>query len=311
MKTRVFCIVLCALTILLVIFGVRGMYEAVAPSVSGIDTVLRLACYAPENHPTALAAQYFASLVDRQTGGHIRIQVISGGEPGEETEALEQLSFGGIAFALVDCLSLDEKMVHMNEDGSVFPDSQLMDLQRLSVIGSFEPDFRCIASSKGLITAEEDCRGLSIGAYTNSVLTDQLALYGFSVLPYSGHDLLSSVYYGYFDTVEMSLMNYAAENYAQVLPCVTLYDGPQAPDLLLCSQVSMGNLPSDVQRVIRECAAKAVQYHRTILWRHQMAAVVRLREMGIRFYPEEILKRPATEWRELCSRLTEGGNGYE
>lgn len=307
MKARIFCIALCIITVFLVAFGVRGMYTAVLPAENSIDTVLRLASYAAQEHPTAMAAEYFAALVNQQTYGRIRIQVVNRGELGDEVAAVEQLSFGGIAFAMVDCLSMSEGTVFIDENGVVFPDPQMLDMQRLSVLGTLEPDFRCIASSRGMITSAEDCAGLSIGAYTTPLLADQLNVYGFEVVPYSGRDLLSSVYYGYLDSVELSLMNYATENYAQALPYLTLYEGPQSPDLLLCSQVSMGNLPADDQRIIRECAAKAVQYHRAILREMQMKAAADLTEKGVRFYPEEIGRRPSTEWKTLLSRLTGGG----
>lgn len=306
-KTRIFCIALCVLTIMLMISSVTGMQAAMTPHEQSLSTVLRLACYADDSHPSTMTAQYFAALVNQQTHGRIRIQVVPGSDLGDEAAAVEQLGFGGIAFAIVDCLSLPEDMLAGGSTNAMTISLQALDLQRLDLLGSFAPDYRCIASSRALITSAEACEGVSIGAYTPEFLTDKLESYGFSIVPYSG-DLVSSVYYGYIDSVELSLMAYATEDYAKTLPYLSFYDGPLAPDVLLASQVSMGNLAGDDQRIIRECAVEAAQYQRTIIAREQGVAIENLKGSGVSFYPPEIANMPPADWAALRSRFIGGGH---
>lgn len=306
MKTRLFCIALCVLTLLLTSFSMREIFEAMTPHGQSVGTVLRLSCYVSKTHPSAMAAEHFASLVETQTDGRIHIQVVPSGELGGETEAMEQMSFGGIAFAVVNCLSMEEGMLAAGGDGTLVPDRAALDMRRVDMLCSFAPDYRCIANSKALITSDAQCAGLNIGAHTSGILTERLAALGMNALPYTG-DVVGSVYYGYLDALELPLMVYATEDYDKTLPNLSLFAGPASPDVLLASQVSMGGLTAEDQKVIRTCAAKAVQYQKTILRELQNRAVADLRGKGVRFYPPEMANLPAADWPRFQSRMIGGG----
>lgn len=308
MRMRVLCVMLCALTVFLMIGSVYGMYRAIMPREQNTSTVLRLASYAAEDHPSTMAAEHFAGLVGQRTHGRIRIQVVSGGELGDEAAAMEQLGFGGIAFAIVNCLSLGEDMTQEGEDGVLIPDGDALDMELIDILCGFEPDYRCIANSKSLIASDAGCEGMNIGAYTSGVLTDRLTELGMNVVPYTSGDLVSSVYYGYLDGLELSLMVYATEEYAKTLPYLSLYSGPASTDVLLCSEVSLGSLPAEDQKIIRECAAGAAQYQKEIIGGRQNEAVADLRGRGVKFYPPEVANVPAADWALFRGRFIGGGN---
>ena len=310
-KTRILCIALCILTAFLMVRSSQNVYEAMSPHGQSTATVLRLSCYASEEHPSALSAQYFAELVDEKTEGRIRIQVVSGAELGSDEAAIEQLGFGGIAFAVVNTLSGPSSMVRLSGGKTCSLDREMLDRQRISLLGSFSPDYRCIASSRGLITSAAECRGMNIGAYSSGLLEEGLEQYGFSVMPLSRGDAVSSVHYGYIDSVELALMSYATEEYAKTLLYLSFYDGLIAPDVLLCSQVSMGNLAAEDQLIIRKCALYAETYQKTILRERQDSAAAKLIEQGVAFYPEEIPHMPSSQWETLRGRFIGGGITYE
>ena len=54
-------------------------------------------------YPTTQGAQYFADLVQQQTGGKVVIQVKANGEYGSEQQVWEQLAIGGVDFARAQC----------------------------------------------------------------------------------------------------------------------------------------------------------------------------------------------------------------
>lgn len=312
MKTRVLCVALCALTVFLMMGSVCSMYHAMTPhGQNNISTVLRLASYAADNHPSTMAAQYFAAMVNQQTHGRIRIQVISDGELGEEEAAMEQLCFGGIAFAIVNCLSMSDDMIAAGGDGTLIPDRGTLNMQRLDMLCTFEPDYRCIANSGALLSSDGQCAGVRVGAHTSAVLAERLERLGMDVVPYTGGDLVSSVYYGYIDGLELPLMVYATEEYAKTLPYLSLYNGPASTDVLLSSQVSMGSLSAEDQRIIRACAAEAAQYQRQIIGRRQDEAVAALKGKGVKFYPPETANVPSSDWPLFRSRFIGGGNTDE
>ena len=65
------------------------------------DYVLTYADNQPAGYPTTQGAQYFADLVQQQTGGKVVIQVKANGEYGSEQQVWEQLAIGGVDFARV------------------------------------------------------------------------------------------------------------------------------------------------------------------------------------------------------------------
>ena len=65
------------------------------------DYVLTYADNQPAGYPTTQGAQYFADLVQQQTGGKVVIQVKANGEYGTEQQVWEQLAIGGVDFARV------------------------------------------------------------------------------------------------------------------------------------------------------------------------------------------------------------------
>ena len=66
------------------------------------------------DYPTTLGAQRFAELVQERTGGRIHIIVESEAKLGAESEVLEQIKYGGIAFARVSLSQIAEQAPEMN-----------------------------------------------------------------------------------------------------------------------------------------------------------------------------------------------------
>lgn len=303
-KAKMVTIAFFLLTVSLMLGCVAGMRRAVVPREERISTILRLACYANEEHPSTLTAQYFADQVNSRTDGRIRIQVYSAGELGDENSTVEQLGFGGIAFSIINCLSMPDDMILGDARTDVLAlDAVELNMLHLEMLSAFEPDYRCIANRELPITQSAQCAGISIGGYTSERLKRLLTKYGFEMVPYNGGDLIGSVHYGYLSGLEIAFMSYVTEGYQQILPYLSFYDGPRSPDVLLASQISMGNLRSEDQKVIRSCAREAAQYQQALLREEQNAAASALREKGVMFYPEEIAKMDAMNWEMLRKRF--------
>ena len=96
MKKSIIAIMIIA-ALVLPVFAQGGTEAAATKTVT-----LRLSEVHAEGYPTTLADQEFARLVEERTEGRIKIEVYSGGTLyGQETEAIEALQQGSIAFARV------------------------------------------------------------------------------------------------------------------------------------------------------------------------------------------------------------------
>ena len=81
------------------------------------DYVLTYADNQPAGYPTTQGAQYFADLVQQQTGGKVVIQVKANGEYGSEQQVWEQLAIGGVDFARVSLSVATDDLHRLNEIG--------------------------------------------------------------------------------------------------------------------------------------------------------------------------------------------------
>ncbi len=78
------------------------------------DYVLTYADNQPAGYPTTQGAQYFADLVQQQTGGKVVIQVKANGEYGSEQQVWEQLAIGGVDFARVSLSAVTDDLPRLN-----------------------------------------------------------------------------------------------------------------------------------------------------------------------------------------------------
>ena len=78
------------------------------------DYVLTYADNQPAGYPTTQGAQYFANLVQQQTGGKVVIQVKANGEYGSEQQVWEQLAIGGVDFARVSLSVVTDDLPRLN-----------------------------------------------------------------------------------------------------------------------------------------------------------------------------------------------------
>lgn len=282
MKLKRICCLLVFLIASMMTFSIWQFWNTVGRRSSEAKTILRMAVPYPSGHPSVQAAEFFAGQVEEKTGGRIQICVYSNAQLGKENSTIEQLKFGGIAFSTVCTLTLPEEAVILQkipqpDHGSrepaswnriseiLVPDQDILDQQMLKVLAVYHPDYRCIANGRVPMKTSSDGIGLNIQAYDSNILKKRLKEMGFQVVLPSDGSLDSSLNNGYIDGTELALMEYSAGGYSDILPYLYLYDAPMAPDVILASQVSMGNLSGDDQKIIQDCARQAGEYQMEVL----------------------------------------------
>lgn len=286
MRARTFFIWVWILIIFFITLSLSNIYHAIIkPSeISQIATVLRLASNADEHHLNTETARHFADMVAERSDGRIRIQVVSGRALGDETATLEQLSFGGLAFLIVNSFAMpDNLLVLSNDKSGLAINPHTLKMNRMELLGSFASDMRCIASTEKLDLDAGFPQNATIGAYDSSILAATLEALGFIVKPCDIHDLGGTVRYGQHEHVEVPLLCYLTENHWRFMPHIFFYKGLAAADILLASQVSIGNLSAEDQMIIRECAQEATQFQHSKLRSEQKNAIDQLIKKGVSF----------------------------
>lgn len=243
------------------------------------QTMLRMSVPYEKNHPTGMAAEYFAELVRTESKGELEISVSYATDPGSEKEIVTQLQFGGIAIAAVNYFGLCEKFPEINRyvDTYASPEEaqagfrrQMEAIQgslskeRIEILSFYRPDYRCIASKKEP-GDHHDFTGMKIHATKASALSVYLLKLGAEIENFERTDLLRAVDSGFVDGAEMPFLLYNRAGYDQVMPYVWIYEDFLVPDVLVVSTVSLGNLTDEQQKLLVQCAQKTEEYQLQVL----------------------------------------------
>ncbi len=236
--------------------------------------MLRMAVPYEKDHPTGMAAEYFAGLVGERSGGELQISVAYNTEPGSEKEIVKQLQFGGIAFAAVNFFDFCEDIPEMDRfiqryDSSKEAQSgycgqkdaigEYLSKERMEVLSCYRPDYRCIAT-KDKPAADWDLSGMKIHTAKAAALKVYLLGMGAEIESFDRTALLRAADSGYIDGIEMPLLLYGRAGYDKVMPYVWVYEDFLVPDMLVASTVSLGNLTDEQQKILEDCALKTEEF---------------------------------------------------
>ena len=264
----------------LLLCGCTGREAEVIP-----EYVLTYAENQPENHPSTMAAHYFADMVKERTAGRIVIQILSDSQLGTQQEILDQIAFGGIDFTRVSLSSLSDELPMLNVLQLPFLYEDADHLWRV-LDGPIGDDFLQIFGEAGLvgmswydggarsfyattpIESAADLRGLHIRVQDSQMMQDMITLLGGVPvnIPYS--DVYAAFQTGRIQAAENSWTSYEIQSHHLPAPYYTVDEHTRVPEVQLASGFLWEKLSEEDRAVILECAQASAQYERTI-WTQQ------------------------------------------
>lgn len=239
-----------------------------------------------EDYPTTQGGRYFADLVYERTDGRIKILVKYGGEMGSEGEAIEQVRYGGIAFARVSLSQLAEKIPDMNVLllPYIYDDSAHMwrvlegdigdeflkktDSYDLVGLSWYDAGARNFYSSEAPITCLEDFEGKSIRAQESAIMSDMVSALGATPVEVVYSEVYSALELGLVDGAENNWPSYEAMKHYKVAPYYTIDEHVRVPEMQICSKAVWDSLSEEYREIISECAKESAVYERN-LWKER------------------------------------------
>jgi tripartite ATP-independent transporter DctP family solute receptor len=246
------------------------------------DLVLFYAENQIEDYPTTHGADRFADLVYERTDGRIKILVRPNAELGSESEVIQQLQYGGIAFARVSLSQLAEYMPEMNvlQAPYLYSDSQHMwgvlegeigdefllktrdhDLVGLSWYDAGARNFY----STTPITCLEDFDGMTIRVQESDMMADMVAALGAKPAKIVYAEVYSALEQGIVDGAENNWPSYEAIGHYNVARYYTIDEHTRVPELQICSGAVWDSLSESDRQILMECAKESALYERK-LW---------------------------------------------
>lgn len=235
-----------------------------------------------ENYPTTQGARRFADLVYEKTDGRIKILVKCDAELGSEMQVIEQMEYGGIAFARVSLSQLAEYAPEMNvlqmpflyTDsehmwrvlGGEIGDSFLEETADNGLVGLswYDAGARNFYSTRP-IRRIEDLQGMTIRVQESDLMADMVTALGATPMKIVYSDVYSALEQGIVDGAENNWPSYQSTKHYNVAKYITIDEHTRVPELQICSRVVWDQLDSNDRQIISECAKESALYERQ-LW---------------------------------------------
>ena len=265
------------------------------------DYVLTYADNQPAGYPTTQGAQYFADLVQQQTGGKVVIQVKANGEYGSEQQVWEQLAIGGVDFARVSLSAATDDLPRLNVlllpylyrdadhmwrvlDGSI-GDEFLSTLQSLELTGLswFDAGVRSIYTRQK-VTGLADLQGLTIRVQESDMMSEMITDLGAKPVKVVYSKVYAALHNGEVDGAENSWPSYEAMGHYEVAPYFLKDEHTRVPEVQLASPAVMEKLAALDERypeIIRLCARESAKVERRIWAQQEAESESDLRAAGI------------------------------
>ncbi len=259
-----------------------------------------------------LTALEFKKYVEEASGGKMRVDIFSncGLSGGDLTKAIELTQTGNIdihscapanianydprfyAFWLPFLFPSQENLLKFCNSPKVHAEvNKWCNAIETEMLGINNAGSRQISNSKGEIKKPEDLAGMNIrvpGA--NVFITLYRDYYGANPTAMDFSEVYTSLQQGTIDGQENPIAVFASSKFEEVQPYVTLWDGVRDTTIWVMSSKTLEELTDEEERIVRESAAKALQWGNDYLAQSENQIIEDLKKKGVTFTyltPEE------------------------
>lgn len=265
------------------------------------ELILRYAENQPEDYPTTQAALAFAQLVERQTGGRVKVVVYSGGELGAEQSVIQQMQFGGIDFARVSLSPLagyipelsilqlpylykDADQMWRVLDGSI-GDEFLGMLDQMDLVGLswFDAGVRSFYTREKVTTLEQ-LQKLTIRVQESDVMSGMIKDLGAKPVQLAYSQVYAALHNGQIDGAENNWPSYQTMGHYEVAPYFLQDEHTRVPEIQLASIAAMEKLEKldpAFPEILRDCARQSARTERKLWAKRETDSEQELRRWGV------------------------------
>jgi tripartite ATP-independent transporter DctP family solute receptor len=269
-----------------------------APGASA-QVTLRLAHYAPENHPAHAAAKQFAARVEERTNGQVKIAIFPNNTLGSPPEQLEQVKLGAVDMALPTQGALDkyqkafaavmvpfafDDLVHAHRvlDGPAMAWlAPLAEKEGLILLANWEWGFRNLTNSKRPVNKPDDARGLKIRVPPEIQLEATMEALGGVVTKIPFPELYLALAQGVVDAQENPIAVIYHNKYNEVQKHLALTKHMYNNMIHVISAKSWAKLTPQQQQIVREESKAAGELMRKAIAADEADQIAKLQQAGM------------------------------
>lgn len=298
----------------------KTIVAAVALSAFGLaqaqTRTIKFANQNAKGHPVVLGMERFADLVDRKSGGKLKVQVFPGGALGSDQANVSALQGGTLEmasmnsgifaslvkeFAIYDFPFLfgNPKEADAVVDGP-FGQNLHRKLEEKGLVGLayYELGFRELTNSKRPIRTVEDIAGLKLRVIPNPINVDWVKALGANPTPLPFPELYAALEQGAVDGQENPVATIKGAKLYEVQKYMTLTNHQYNPQSVVVSKKFWDSLSAGDRKILQEAAAESAVYQRTQAREQLAAGLEDLRKAGM-----QVVELPPAEIAKLREKM--------
>ena len=273
---------------------------AMTASSAWAQTVLRLSHNAAAGNPKAEASLKFAELVEKKTGGRVKVEVGGSAQFGDDAESITNLRLGTLAFSansqgttssvvpefgLLGLPFLFRNLEHAYKvvDGPVGDKlGEYADKKGLVLLALWDNGIRQVSNNTRPITKPDDLAGIKLRTPPDPMTLDIFKSLGANPAPLAFSELYIALQQGVFDGQENPLMNIYSSKLFEVQKYISLTGHKYESTPLLASKMIFSTLSKEDQKAVREAAVEAGKLNRDMSLAADADLRKKLAEAGVK-----------------------------
>ena len=288
---------------------------------------LKLGHVAPTDEPYHQAAEKFAELVNKNTGGAVQIQIFPNSLLGGQRELLEGLQLGSVDITLTTAAVLssflpktqvielpfmfrDREHVYKVVDGPLAKEIyDGDDKKKMKVIDTWENGFRNITNNVRAIEKPEDMKGVKIRVMENKMYIEMFKALGANPTPMARGELFTGLQTKVVDGQENPLGQIYTSRFYEVQKYATLSGHTYSPEVVVFSLATWKKIPTKYQEEILKASAEAKKFNRELSAKMDKEYVGKLKEKGMTvtaLTPQQILpfqEKMVPVWDQFADKI--------
>jgi TRAP-type transport system periplasmic protein len=269
-----------------------------------------------KGHPIVLGMERFGELVEKKSGGKMKVQVFPGGALGSDQANVSALQGGtlemaamnsGIFASLVKDFAIydfpflfgNPKEADAVVDGP-FGQGLHKKLEEKGLVGLayYELGFRELTNSKRPITKVEDIAGLKLRVIPNPINVDWVKALGANPTPLPFPELYAALEQGAVDGQENPVATIKGAKLYEVQKYMTLTNHQYNPQSVIVSKKFWDTLAPADRKILQEAAIESAGYQRTQSRAMLQSGLEDLRKGGM-----QVNELPAAEVTKLREKM--------
>jgi len=298
----------------------KTLVAALALSAFGLaqaqTRTIKFANQNAKGHPIVLGMEKFAEIVEKNSGGKMKVQVFPGGALGSDQANVSALQGGtlemasmnsGIFASLVKDFAIydfpflfgNPKEADAVVDGP-FGQGLHKKLEEKGLVGLayYELGFRELTNSKRPINKVEDIAGLKLRVIPNPINVDWVKALGANPTPLPFPELYAALEQGAVDGQENPVATIKGAKLNEVQKYMTLTNHQYNPQSVVISKKFWDSLSAPEKKILQDAATESAGYQRTQSRAQLQSGLEDLKKGGM-----QVTELPAAEVAKLREKM--------